>query len=80
MLSEVISTITHLRMLLCNSLRRRGDMTDYRVILALQSFRYMGLHGVNDPYRENLSVIVAANSAYDAVETLIKSDKSTTST
>lgn len=55
-------------------------MTDYRVILALQSFRYMGLHGVNDPYRENLSVIVAANSAYDAVETLIKSDKSTTST
>ena len=55
--------IIHIRFTLHFSLGRRGCMLDYLIILALLSYRYMGVRGASDHYASDVQVLLASKGS-----------------
>jgi hypothetical protein len=72
-LLEAMRTVTHIRILLHNSLTRSGSMLDYWIALLVQSFRYTVVRGGSDPNEGNMRLLCAALSVGELVDRLTSS-------
>jgi hypothetical protein len=67
MLRGAVRVVNQIRILLHDAIRRTGNMTDYRIVLLLQTFRYMNVHGASDADISNVGILLAAISSHAIV-------------